>query len=381
MPRPTPTPRLVRIRRLVVTAMLVTLPAWAFFLYVANFSDSSGFTDDDRAAVFAVVATLITSVVALIPTAQELAARAGRAEGSWTSVEAAVVALAGCGSSISVVLNGGRSTRGLETIIGVAIALTGAAGIYGFTRVASTPSPAGVTQRASAEALIRRQHAPSSISGGEQDQARKVLEARAEIGRQDIAEGFRRYGDANEASARWFLLAGVVLFAGSVSAAVLLVGRLGEQASVAAILTRAAITLPGALVFGVFIREAAARRRYAAWGGLIAIQAEHLGAFTADMRPDDRNELEMQFARSVFRGGDVALEQGSEQRTLLGKRSGATSNSSPGSPVDTPIKALAEILTLATSAADLAKSVQELSRAAGKEQRPHEEVESQDHKA
>jgi hypothetical protein len=60
----------------------------------------------------------------------------------------------------------------------------------------------------------------------------------------------------------------------------------------------------------VFVLEYGVGRRYGLWGRLIAIQTENLGAFSADMERDDRRELEMQLARSIFKGGDVALDSG-----------------------------------------------------------------------
>jgi hypothetical protein len=328
----------------------VTIPAWAYFVYLNSFYEDSG-----RNRAFAIAATVLTAGIALVPVAQSFARRHNPPATEWTVVESALIALTGSGAIINIMVNGRDDVEGLETIFAIAITATTGAAIIALTQVYTRPSAAGVHERQSAEAVMK--HARKLLASGETADSADERAAHASIGRQGIAAGFRQYGDANESSSRIFLFAGVLLFGGSVAAALWLVSRLGDEADVASILTRAAITVPGAVVFAVFVRESAARRRYAAWGGLIAIQAEHLGSFIADMSPEDKGELEMQFGRAVFRGGDVALERNSQSFSLTRKEEPVERDI--GDATLLPASLITEILGVVTAAAEAARSVEQ----------------------
>jgi hypothetical protein len=338
--------------RLVGSVVAVTVPAWAFYFFV----DSQWFSDR-LTGVFSIVVAVLTTIAALTPTVQSLE-RFSPKWVRWMPSEAAIVAAAGCAAITSVLVNAGRATEGFETLFGVAISATAAAAFFGFIRVVTPPSPASVLGRATAEAALTTRSTDDTNRVSESD--RGFRGAQAEIGRQDVAEGFRQYGDGNETSARFFLAIGVLVFGGSVAAALWLVDALGDAAGSAAILSRAAITIPGAAVFGVFVREAAARRRYAAWAGLIAIQAENLGAFTADMAADSRHELEMQFARAVFRGGDVALEQAVS--SWRGKQPEDFSSVQAAEPM-LPLNAFSDLLGVVKTAAETVLTLQRAAQA------------------
>jgi drug/metabolite transporter superfamily protein YnfA len=260
-------------------------------------------------------------------------------------------------------LNGGEAVEGLETMFAVAIAVTAGAALVAVTQVSTSRSPAGIRESERAQAVVTGTSQEGIGTRGTADEAHRA--AQASLGRQGIAAGFRQYGDQNESASRIFLFAGVLFFGASVGAALWLVTRLDEQATVASILTRAAISVPGAVVFAVFVRESAARRRYAAWGGLIAIQAEHLGSFIADMTSAEaREELEMQFGRAVFRGGDVALERTGGSTGLTRQTQGSEGNESGGTTM-VPLALVTELLALATSAAGVVKSAQDVAQSSG----------------
>ena len=359
-----------RLLRLAVLAIIATVPAWLFWLA----SISTVFTFS-TIRVFALVAIALSTVIALLPSIQDLAGWFGRPVPEWSPSESSIVASFAAGGLVSILLNAGSTSEGLETFIAGAIALSMGAGLYNISRVASSPSPAAEKSRRAAEEAIRKAQRSADDQNGYSTPSVPVgsgtiteiagdvihIYAQAEVGRQDVAAGFRQYGDQNETYARLFLSAGVLLFAGSVVAALMLVSRLGDSAGTAAILARAAITLPGAAVFGVFVRESAARRRYAAWGGLIAIQAENIGAFVSDMPEQSREEIELEFAKSVFRGGDVALDQTASERNrsfLSGRPSRADQGNDKSAPAAEAVSALAkDVMDMAKTYAETVREL------------------------
>lgn len=269
-----------------VWSLVGTVPAWLFFLAVLSLRPRDY---PSLITGFAYLAIALTVGVSLQPTF--------RAEYSHT--DAAVAGLVGAGALVSILGNTGFELVNTPTLIGIFICVGVA--FQQLARVGASAGPSPSADKRLAEAKKTVETIPTDKS--------ELQQAHAEIGSQGIAEGFRLYGRENEIASRSLLLIAVVFLMGSTVAGVWLLDRLSPDASILASLARISISLTGAVAFGVFVREAASRRRYAAWGGLIAIQAQHIQEFVADLPQEQASKVKLEFAQAVFRGGDVALDQ------------------------------------------------------------------------
>lgn len=135
-------------------------------------------------------------------------------------------------------------------------------------------------------------------------------DASAKVSRLHLTTSFNEFARRNDRVATALLVLGVLVLSISVGFAFYLLNDADTDASVVTVVTRLSISLPGAVLFAVLMRESAQRRRYGAWGRLTAIQAETLGPYTTGLPDELRHELLMEYGRAVFRGGDIALETG-----------------------------------------------------------------------
>lgn len=180
----------------------------------------------------------------------------------------------------------------------------------------------------------------------------------AAVARIDVAGGFREWSDRASRSSILFLTFAVATLAGSTGLAVWLI-QSEENLSVSGVLTRLSVTIPGTVIATLLAAESSTRRRYAQWGSLISIQAEHIGEYVADLDPEDQRLIQRRFALSVFSGGSVLPET-----TRLG---GPPKTKPPETPIAPPplvdpLAMLGGIVDLLQKGQDAEKTTTEVSK-------------------
>lgn len=185
----------------------------------------------------------------------------------------------------------------------------------------------------------------------------EIARARAALAEAELRTEFLEYEQASKAAASWWMAGAVlVVVATSVAAGWLLIDAPDGGLSLAEVFRRLAITVPGAILFGLMARQGENRQRHADWAALNSVQLRSLEGFLATIDGGDevKDEVRLQLAKAVFTGGAVAFDT---------KRSAKSAAATPLADLEALLKLSTGVVAQGTAEAGRTKAQAEANKA------------------